>query len=416
MRDLEFLYTEHRCLQVPDKNIKGALYASYEDVPCKRSKPGSRRGLFESMFPPVEPFPLERCARVLPHHQDTGGFFVALLRKTGPITAVVEEPAAADASRRVGNIHTTTPAESTPAAPAEQEPAAVQPVHSALLKQPVDPFVAAIIERRSAAAAAPPVVTDQVASQSKDKVKDLLQSVTQLRASAEPIGSPLRNSLLQSATEPAEPAMGEDDEDENIQNFEDEFDPLVPLAAVPEAERLWESVSKFYQISPDFPSKQLLVRKHRMARMVLVSEPLVKLLALPGASEGFRVVSAGQTVVQKMHGSVQGCDIKYRLSTDSLRSMLPCMHRADGAGRVFVVSLEVMTGLLREGWTDLAAADFDSVSIGCCVCVLRDDQAAAGYDPSCAVVVWRGRNSVKLWISREQATAMLEILTDNLGA
>jgi len=378
--------------------------------------------LFQSMFPPMESFPLERCARVLPHHQDTGGFFVALLRKTGPIAAVVEEPAPAPAKEdidnkvRIDNLAADLRKASTPAAATEQEPAAVQPVHTALTNEPVDPFVASILERRSAAAAAPVVAGDQLASQSQDTVRDLLHSVTQLRASVEPIGSPLRSSLGQSAAEPAEPAMGEDGEEENCQNFEDEFDPLVPLAAVPEAEQLWESVAKFYQIAPDFPSKQLLVRKHRMARMVLVSEPLVQLLALPGASEGFRVVSAGQTVVQKMHGSVQGCDIKYRLSTDSLRSMLPCMHRADGAGRVFVVSLEVMTGLLREGWTDLTAADFDSVSIGCCVCVLRDEQAATGYDPSCAVVVWRGRNSVKLWISREQATAMLEILTDNIGA
>lgn len=38
----------------------------------------------ESMFPPtnVEDLHLERCIRVLPHLQDTGGFFVAVLRKT----------------------------------------------------------------------------------------------------------------------------------------------------------------------------------------------------------------------------------------------------------------------------------------------------------------------------------------------
>lgn len=30
-------------------------------------------------------FPLERCMRVLPHHGDTGGFFIAVLRKTAPV-------------------------------------------------------------------------------------------------------------------------------------------------------------------------------------------------------------------------------------------------------------------------------------------------------------------------------------------
>jgi 16S rRNA C967 or C1407 C5-methylase (RsmB/RsmF family) len=30
-------------------------------------------------------FPLERCLRILPHLQDSGGFFVALLRKVAPL-------------------------------------------------------------------------------------------------------------------------------------------------------------------------------------------------------------------------------------------------------------------------------------------------------------------------------------------
>ena len=29
--------------------------------------------------------PLERCMRVLPHHGDTGGFFIAVLRKVAPV-------------------------------------------------------------------------------------------------------------------------------------------------------------------------------------------------------------------------------------------------------------------------------------------------------------------------------------------
>lgn len=29
--------------------------------------------------------PLERCMRVLPHHGDTGGFFIAVFRKIAPV-------------------------------------------------------------------------------------------------------------------------------------------------------------------------------------------------------------------------------------------------------------------------------------------------------------------------------------------
>ena len=44
--------------------------------------------LAPSMYADPEPrYPLERCLRVLPHHNDTGGFFVAVLRKTSEITS-----------------------------------------------------------------------------------------------------------------------------------------------------------------------------------------------------------------------------------------------------------------------------------------------------------------------------------------
>ena len=43
---------------------------------------------------------LERCLRLLPHAQDTGGFFVALIRKTAPlpVTAVIAPPTRTDAT------------------------------------------------------------------------------------------------------------------------------------------------------------------------------------------------------------------------------------------------------------------------------------------------------------------------------
>jgi multisite-specific tRNA:(cytosine-C5)-methyltransferase len=45
------------------------------------------------MFPTPEKqqLPLERCMRLLPHHQDTGGFFVAVLEKVGDLP-VIEWP------------------------------------------------------------------------------------------------------------------------------------------------------------------------------------------------------------------------------------------------------------------------------------------------------------------------------------
>ena len=48
---------------------------------------GKTKGMTQDMFPPanVHDLPLERCWRMMPHDQNTGGFFLALLRKTGEL-------------------------------------------------------------------------------------------------------------------------------------------------------------------------------------------------------------------------------------------------------------------------------------------------------------------------------------------
>lgn len=57
-----------------------AIYESYDEVPEKWQSQVSPH-----LFPPSEEdapkYHLNRCMRILPHHQDTGGFFVAVLKK-----------------------------------------------------------------------------------------------------------------------------------------------------------------------------------------------------------------------------------------------------------------------------------------------------------------------------------------------
>ncbi|XP_026332701.1 tRNA (cytosine(34)-C(5))-methyltransferase [Hyposmocoma kahamanoa] len=60
------------------------FYEKYEDVPEKW-----QTVVRPQMFPPspddVDKYHLDRCVRILPHHQDTGGFFVAVFQKTKPL-------------------------------------------------------------------------------------------------------------------------------------------------------------------------------------------------------------------------------------------------------------------------------------------------------------------------------------------
>uniref|UniRef100_A0A1B6DIS1 tRNA (cytosine(34)-C(5))-methyltransferase n=2 Tax=Clastoptera arizonana TaxID=38151 RepID=A0A1B6DIS1_9HEMI len=60
------------------------MYEKFDDVPEKWTTQ-----VRPQMFPPnpvdAPQFHLDRCIRILPHHQDTGGFFVAVLEKIAPL-------------------------------------------------------------------------------------------------------------------------------------------------------------------------------------------------------------------------------------------------------------------------------------------------------------------------------------------
>jgi 16S rRNA C967 or C1407 C5-methylase (RsmB/RsmF family) len=60
------------------KDREGSVYKSFEEVPEEKKK-----YTVESMFPPkdIESFGIEKCLRIYPHLQNTGGFFVAVMQK-----------------------------------------------------------------------------------------------------------------------------------------------------------------------------------------------------------------------------------------------------------------------------------------------------------------------------------------------
>jgi 16S rRNA C967 or C1407 C5-methylase (RsmB/RsmF family) len=91
------LRSEFKPSSYDDANLKAYAesvglieYKSFDAVPLNLQK-----RILKSCFPPTEEeaklFNLEKCIRILPHDMDTGGFFVALLRKVSPINANARE-------------------------------------------------------------------------------------------------------------------------------------------------------------------------------------------------------------------------------------------------------------------------------------------------------------------------------------
>lgn len=75
---------------------EGRMWGSWDEVQEQREKEGidGLGRLAEGMFPPtgeLADLPLERCMRIYPHLQDTGGFFITVLEKTSEIRAKPED-------------------------------------------------------------------------------------------------------------------------------------------------------------------------------------------------------------------------------------------------------------------------------------------------------------------------------------
>ncbi|CAK44117.1 uncharacterized protein An01g12180 [Aspergillus niger] len=72
---------------------EGRMYNSWKEVEERKEREGiSGLGrVAEGMFPPTEDLPLDRCLRIYPHMQDTGGFFITVLEKVSEIRAKPED-------------------------------------------------------------------------------------------------------------------------------------------------------------------------------------------------------------------------------------------------------------------------------------------------------------------------------------
>ncbi|EGD81441.1 hypothetical protein PTSG_02162 [Salpingoeca rosetta] len=99
------------------------VYASPED--CKDNSK-----IHTTMFPPskdeLEWMRLERCCRLLPHHQDTGGFFVAVLRKTAPLSQR-ESKDIAQSAEAASTTTTTANASAADAGDADGDETVIRP-------------------------------------------------------------------------------------------------------------------------------------------------------------------------------------------------------------------------------------------------------------------------------------------------
>jgi 16S rRNA C967 or C1407 C5-methylase (RsmB/RsmF family) len=340
----------------PDELLKMAEsaglrhYASFESVPELL-----RRRIRASAFPPtpeeVEEFHLERCIRCLPHDNDTGGFFVAILQKTGPTSKVDE---------RRNQLREDD----------ERDP-----------NQVVPPPVAGGANNGggdgSRDAKRAKLFPDSGLFQVKDGDRprdhhagtDELNPAIVAGNSGSGVGADASSSLRSSGDKRY---LMRDSDGNRIPDLgRDDF--------VPVRDETIDSLSDFYGLQSTLPRALLMTRAGGEAKVISYVAPSVKTLLLDaGLQSRITIVTTGLKVLIRKG---QDCEVPYRLSQEGLHLLAPHMNR-----RKFTVCRNDFEALLSPDVVPFSRlspelqSSLALVSVGSIVIVLDRNGAGQGGD------------------------------------
>lgn len=277
------------------------LFRSYEDVPEPY-----RRWIRPSCFPPKDPAIAERlklhyCMRCLPHDQDTGGFFIALFKKTRPLP----KPGAgkcADGGDAEG----------------------VLDVEEVVLETGKKKDS---IEGRSMSSVDQGATSSSAAPDAETEASDYVVHDA-------PTSSVLTTPLQQEQQQ----AQKERRSQTRKTFVPKEF--FVPLA-----DDGWASIKEFYGVKEGFPRDRLFLRRDGSKVVILLSQGLVEDVQLSTRCQ-LQLVNAGTRIFDRASTDRSAC--AYRLSQDGMPYMLPYLNK-----RVVQVGPTALAAMTVYGYLDL---------------------------------------------------------------
>ena len=327
--------------------------------------------LSPSLFPPANAaaLNLHRCARICPHENDTGGFFVALLCKSEDTPMALPTAVPTDrAARTMSSMPSADPhgrfaggagggamALAAASTPMPRQPAAEylaahgvkQAVHEALAavvaELPADP-IEALSQRLLAMSAAQAAAATTTMAMPVDAVEEALpgaeEELKQLMA------------VQEGADDDEESGGGGGDADGDKPKpkktaFADETNRPLRFTSVGPASDIAADLTQFYGLPPTFPWAQLLsAYGHTTSRRLYwTSADGASTVATPG----LRVLAAGLKAFEKDDSRGVGC--AYRLVQDGALVLLPYLGK-----RVLRVNPAEMAALIRAKEIEFSVA------------------------------------------------------------
>uniref|UniRef100_A0A8C5KHW1 tRNA (cytosine(34)-C(5))-methyltransferase n=1 Tax=Jaculus jaculus TaxID=51337 RepID=A0A8C5KHW1_JACJA len=332
----------------------GQWFAEWDEVPHSR-----HTQIRPTMFPPKDPeklqaMHLERCLRILPHHQNTGGFFVAVLVKKSSMPWNKRQPKVQ--SRSADARETTHP---VPVADTVGKPGDSSDLESQTVTETVDTGI---------------MHTAENAENSENKKDGVC-------------GPPPSKKM-------------------KLFGFKED-----PFVFIPEDDPLFPPIEKFYALDPSFPKMNLLTRttEGKKRQLYMVSKELRNVLL--NNSERMKVINTGIKVWCR-NNSGEEFDCAFRLAQEGIYTLYPFIH-----SRIITVSMEDVKILLTQEnpffrkLSSQACSQVKDLAKGSVVLKYEPDSASPD-DLQCPIVLcgWRGKTSIRTFVPKNERLHYLRMM------
>ncbi|XP_064640882.1 RNA cytosine-C(5)-methyltransferase NSUN2-like [Lineus longissimus] len=368
---------------------EGQVLEDYKSVPKIMKK-----CYLPSVFPPdnAADLHLERCMRVLPHHQNTGGFFIAVLTKKKHLPW--QKPT--DVVKLI-----VTPED------IENPPVDEEEGKSNMEGGDGDVDTANVDTANSDTANSKTANVDTANADTANLDTANSKTVNMDTANADAANVECGGDA-NGKDKPGEKRKREREEKKTSKkkrNFGHKEDPFLWFK---EDEPLWPPIKQYYGVSDDFPMGQCLVRcDSGKKRQIYFASEAIKTLQSYN-HEKVKVVNLGIVVLVRSDNPAVQCD--YRLTQDAIHTFSPFLSR-----RFVKISMANIVTLLSEDApfffkfaTDFAN-EMETYSQGSLILKYTPEDTPGAPKCNLTIVGWRGKTSLRSFVPRYERSHFLRL-------
>jgi multisite-specific tRNA:(cytosine-C5)-methyltransferase len=363
------------------------------------------------VFPPIaaseaERIPLERCMRVYPHQQDTGGFFIAVIEKLSDIkvTQIRNAHNAAEEQKAKDASAAATLATTEPVAEEEME---IEPEVELLAPSESAPLKRKLEDSDEQSTSAKRVKTpDTEPTPNVVDGEDLIPLPSESETAQEAESTPANGVATTSSDLTPKPAKLKPE----AQNNNKEYFEYLPID-----DPTVDSILTFFGISSRFPRDRFMVKNKQglLLNKIYYTSELARTIISQNKDRGMRFIHCG--VVMFVAHKIKAQDhvkAPWRLQNEGIRLLEPWASKriitCTKKETLYKLLIEMFPKLPKDGSHDIGEVgdQLTETEIGCCF--LRIDQNDEGGIPFPMVLpLWRHPGSANLMVDKDDRKAIL---------